>query len=388
MDKILKWIGLAILAIFLIINIFILISGRVYIYKGVFNTYLKGKTGPDIYDQNIFYSRTITTGKKQPWSFHESYNKHKITKKKLNGDSLEITSYLVIKDGKLLFEKYWEAANKNKLTNSFSAAKSIVNVLIGIAIQEGKIKSVKQKVGDFLPSYQEGKKNKITIENLLCMSGGLNWDESKSPLSHNAEGYYGEELEELVYGLEVISIPGKEYDYQGGCTLLLSLLLQKATGMNTGDYASQKLWSKIGAEQNALWSLDNEDGQEKAFCCFYATSRDFARIGQLFLNNGNWNGDQILPENYIMKSTVSNHLPDLMDGKIRNNYGWHWWVLNHKDLHVYYARGILGQYIICVPSKKLVIVRTGHIRGEIDHLNHPSDLYLYLDAALEMADKA
>ena len=388
MKRILKRIGLALLIIFLLVNLLIVISGKTYIYKGIVNTYLKGKTGPDIYDQDIFYNRTIETKAGQPWELHPNFNQFDISKEQLNGDSLEITSFLIVKDGQLLLEKYWESADENKLTNSFSAAKSIVSILIGIAIQEGKIENVDQKVGEFIPEYNKGKKAEITIRNLLCMSSGLNWEEGgKSPFSHNAEGYYGWDLPGLVDGLEMISDPGTAYDYQGGNTLLLSFVLRKATGMPMGEYASKKLWSKIGAEHNGLWNLDTEDGYEKAFCCFYATSRDFARLGQLYLNGGSWNNEQIVSKEFVKSSTAPHGLKDLIDGKVRNNYGWHWWIVDYKGHSIYYARGILGQYFICIPDQQLVIIRTGHIRDEKDHQNHPKDLYLYLDAALEIDEK-
>jgi hypothetical protein len=149
-------------------------------------------------------------------------------------------------------------------------------------------------------------KKHITIRHLLMMSSGLNWEESgKNPLSHNAASYYGTDLYGLTTNQFAIEKPGKRFEYQSGNSQLLGFIIKKATGKRVSDYASAKIWSKIGTESDAYWSLDKENGDEKSFCCIYGTSRDFARLGRLIKQNGVWNGQEIIPASY-MKDFLSN----------------------------------------------------------------------------------
>ncbi|MGZ4158485.1 MAG: serine hydrolase domain-containing protein, partial [Bacteroidia bacterium] len=161
-----------------------------------------------------------------------------------------------------------------------------------------------------------------------------------------------------------------------------------ATGKKISVYASEKLWQPIGAKNPAFWSLDHKDGMEKAYCCFNSNARDFARLGELYLDSGKWNGKQIISTEYVLNSTKCADLLDA-DGNKNDQYGYAWWIIpNYKGHYIFYARGILGQYILCIPDQKMVVVRLGRKRekgkpGE----NHPSDVYSYIDAALEMYGK-
>jgi CubicO group peptidase (beta-lactamase class C family) len=153
--------------------------------------------------------------------------------------------------------------------------------------------------------------------------------------------------------------------------------------MKIAEYASEKLWKPMGAEQAAQWSLDHENGDEKAYCCFYSNARDFARFGKLYLNNGNWNGVQLVPDQYVKDSVTPAPLLE-ESGKPNRCYGYSWWLLpGYKGHDIFYARGILGQYVIVIPDKKIIIVRLGHKRGERLPDNHVDDVYAYIDGILE-----
>jgi len=210
------------------------------------------------------------------------------------------------------FEAYWDGYGKDSYSNSFSMAKSIVSLLVGCAINDGYIRSIDDPVGNYLPEFAEGDKAKITIKHLLTMSSGLSWDESYSTLfSLTTKGYYGNNLSQLVLNQTVVKEPGKTFEYRSGDTQLLSLIIEKATGETLSDYASEKIWTKVGAEHDALWCLDRNDGVEKAFCCFNSNARDFARFGQLVLNQGMWNGEQIVPASYLAEAlTPATYLYD------------------------------------------------------------------------------
>jgi CubicO group peptidase (beta-lactamase class C family) len=142
---------------------------------------------------------------------------------------------------------------------------------------------------------------------------------------------------------------------------LLGLIVEKATGKSLSRYASEKLWQPLGAEHPALWSTDKKDGVEKAFCCFNSNARDFARIGQLMLDSGRWKGNEIISPDYYAQSITPCNIPD-NSGQPVNYYGYQWWLCPSFP-GVFYARGILGQYIIIIPSKNMVVVRLGHKRS-------------------------
>lgn len=137
----------------------------------------------------------------------------------------------------------------------------------------------------------------------------------------------------------------------------------------------------MGAEQTSYWSLDRENGIEKSYCCYYASGRDFARFGKLYLDSGKWNGQQIVSAEWVQQSIRPADLLD-EDGKKNDRYGYCWWITEHEGHYVYYMRGILGQYVICVPDKDLIVVRTGHKRGDKRN-DQPLDLYEYIDVAFD-----
>lgn len=366
LKKSLRFLGFFLLAIFITANLFILLSGRFYLYKGISYTYLSGKTGPTIYDLPVFEHSTIKKSKiVKEWRKNPNYNSATIPssyEKFL--EKLETKAFLVFRGDEILFEKYWDGHKINTVSNSFSAAKTVVALLIGAALDEGKIKSIDEKVGTYIPEFNEGGKEKITIRHLLMMAAGLDWEESgKNPLSENAESYYGTDLYGLVTRQQAIEKPGVRFEYQSGDSQLLGYIVEKATREDLSTYAQDKIWSKIGTEHNAYWSLDKKDGDEKAFCCMYATARDFGRLGKLILQKGKWGNQTVISENY-MNELFKNPNLTTEEGVPNLRYGLHIWTyLGNPSAPVYYCRGILGQYIISIPSKNLVIVRLGSKRG-------------------------
>ncbi len=342
---------------------------------------------PNIDDYKIFYNRTIEAGEYHPWQISEDYNQFEMSSKTRSIiEQYKPVAFLVIQDEKIKYEEYWDGYDEHSLSNSFSAGKSIVGLLIGIALDEGKIKSLDQPVGDFLPVFQKGRNAELTIRDLLTMSSGLNWDEAySSPFSMTTVAYYGEDLPGLINSLEVVETPGKEFDYLSGNTEVLAMIIEAATGKRMADYASEKIWKHIGARYDALWCLDSEDGMEKAYCCFNSNARDFARFGQLVLNKGKWNDNQIISEEYLKEATSpASYLVDKGDKKPISFYGFQWWIIHYKGHTIPYMRGILGQYVFAIPEKNAVVVRLGHERSKEYIGHHTKDVNQYLDAAFEM----
>ena len=356
----------------------ILISGNAYIYKTLIYTY------PGIDDINIFNTRIINDRGPQPWPVSTQYNKNKLSDELINElNRNESVAFLVIKNDSVLYEQYWDNYVQNSLSNSFSVAKSIVSVLVGIAIRDGLI-SLDDSVGKYIPEYKNGANSKLKIRHLLTMSSGLNWDESYNSLfSKTTEAYYGNDLAGLVNHLKVIDEPGKIFQYMSCNTVLLAMIISKVSGITISDYATKFLWKPIGATQPAFWSLDHNEGLEKAYCCFYSTARDFAKIGKLYIDSGKWNGRVIVPYNYLKESISPNGCVD-ENGIPVDFYGYHWWLLNLPGQKIYYARGILGQYIIIIPEEKIIIVRLGKLRGEKDNNNNYTDMMVYTKGVINI----
>jgi len=376
-----------------ILKISLYIIGVCLVFYFAAPDYLLGalqRLGPRIDDYTFFENRVIEAGEYDQWAIDNNYNK--ITLPEAFHENIEHydpVAFLVIQNEKIKYEEYWDGYNENSLSNSFSAAKSVVALMIGIALDEGKIKSLDQPVGDFLPEYSEGSRKELTIRQVLTMSSGLNWEEKyTTPFSTTARAYYGSNIAELVTDLEVVEKPGVYFDYLSGNTQILAMVIESATGQRISQLASEKIWKRIGASQDALWCLDKEDGMEKAYCCFNTNARDFARFGQLVLNNGIWNNEVLISEDYILEATTAKeYLLDKRDNQPVDFYGYQWWIIEYKGLKIPYMRGILGQYIFSIREKNAVVVRLGHDRSSEFIGKHPEDVYLYLDAAFIILDQ-
>jgi CubicO group peptidase (beta-lactamase class C family) len=394
MKKTIRYTLLGLLSIFILLNLIILISGKGYLYKGISATYLRGQSGPGIYDTAVFYNAEITTDNVDNWNYSLRRNILLDTEKSTLSE-VKTTSFLVVHRGRILLEEYFENHTEFTRSNSFSMAKSIVALLIGIMKDEGVIKSLDDPISDYLPHIDD---SYVTIRHLLAMTSGMQWDESgKNPLSDNAAAYYGKNIEEMMRNAVFSYYPDKKFYYASGNTQMLAKILFRATGQKVSELAETYIWQKIGAEKNALWSLSRKDGMEKAFCCFYATTRDFARIGQLILNNGKWNNQTIIQEETL--NELTNHSTSLGGDIINHRYGLHFWIVDHPEHKIVYARGILGQYIIVIPDLDVVIVRTGHERKDKFSVplakdgkkpenfyldDHPEDLFEYIAIAKRM----
>jgi CubicO group peptidase (beta-lactamase class C family) len=356
------------------------ITGYTYIFKTLIYQY------PDINDLEIFQSRIVAEKNGKEWPVSSEYNKLKLP---ANLSSVlashQTVAFLIIKNDSIVQEEYNDNYNNNSQSNSFSMAKSIVGILTGIAASEGKF-MLDDKAGKFLPFLSRPPSDQLTIRHLLMMGSGLNWNESYNSLfSKTTEAYYGTDLTRQMERLKVIRKPGEEYEYMSCNTVLLAMIISATTGKTISEYASEKLWIPLQAEHPAYWSLDQADGIEKSYCCFYSTARDFARIGKLYLDSGRYNGQQIVPSEYVSQSLTPNGLIDKQKQKV-DYYGYHWWITERRGHRIFYARGILGQYIVVIPDERMIIVRLGNKRGEKIG-NHYSDFQAYVDGALDMYGK-
>lgn len=324
----------------------------------------------------------------QPWLFDSAYNKKEIPKNLMTIiDSNDTHAFLVLQNNKLVYEKYWDGYDTSRLSGSFSAAKSIISLLIGIALDEGKIKSLDEAVADYIPHFKTNGLEKIRIKDLLTMSSGTNYNESdKGYFSLNAYGYYGDDEEYMVNMMERKEAPGKYWQYRSGDTQVLGLIVEKVFNTSISNLVSEKFMKPMGAESDGLWLLDGAKKHEKAFCCFNAVARDYARFGQLVLNKGKWNDKQLVSEKYINEATTpAFYLKDRYEqDKPVDFYGYQYWMVDHNGVHAIAQNGLFGQYVYIIPAKNAVVVRLGESKVTKAIHHHQPENFTYIDAALSI----
>ena len=366
-----------------VIILIIYMSGYNYLFKGIRLTYLKGESSSTIADGTYFPSHIISKGNPKPWPADINYNKKPLSQElEKHLKDTESVSFLVIQHGKLLQEHYWDHYKRSTASNSFSMAKTVTVLLLGKAIDDGRIMNVNQKFTDFYPEFSEKEfGSQLTLEHLASMEAGLDWKENyKNPFGPNAASYYGFALADVVFQKKFKQNPGEKFEYQSGATQLLGFAVGRAVGMPLADYASAKLWKPLGMEQNAAWSTD-ETGVEKTFCCIQSNARDFAKLGSLLLNKGKFENMPLIDENFIGKMITPAE-------QSNGAYGLGIWTNYDTHINHYYLYGLYGQYVIVVPEYDMIVVRLGHKEGEKkDSKSRPKEVEFYIGEALKLAEK-
>jgi CubicO group peptidase (beta-lactamase class C family) len=368
------------LALIAFANLLVVLTDSTFLYPALYHNF------PNIDDYEFFDNRTISkSSQPQPWGISSKYNKKELAPS-LTAKLAELKSvaFVVIKDDSIVTEKYWDGYSAKSFSNSFSAAKSHVSALIGIALKEGKIKSLDDPIANYVPSFKTNGKEKIKIIDVLKMSSGLNWEESYAgPLSMTTEAYYGDDIEGIINGLKPASPAGQKFKYLSGDTQVLAMVLKGATGKSLSELAEEKIWEPLGYENDAFWSVDKKEGVEKAYCCINSNARDFAKIAKLYMQNGQWNGQQLLDSSFVQASIS----PAAYQKETAGFYGYMWWLFDENTdntQNVFYARGILGQYIIAIPEKNIIIVRLGHLRDKNKTHRHPREIGIMVNAVNAM----
>lgn len=320
----------------------------------------------DIKDHKKFQSRPLNANAS---SFNfQTTNKGKFPKE-LNNipfdkylEDNKTVAFLIIKNDTIQYEKYFKGYDKESIVPSFSMAKSVTSILIGCAIDEGLIKSVDEPITNYIPELKKNGFDKVTIKHLLQMTSGIKFNESYvNPFGDAASFYYGLNLRKEIGKMKLKTEPGKKFEYVSGNTQLLGLVLERSLKEKTiTSYLQEKIWTPLEMEYDASWSIDRKkNGLEKTFCCLNARARDFAKIGRLYKNKGNWNGKQIVSQKWVEESTKL----DTSNGSA-NFYQYQWWLPTPNE--DFMAEGILGQFVYVNPSKDLIIVRLGKKEGKAD----------------------
>jgi len=342
-----------------------------------------------IHDYKTHPTRLVASGgAPQYWPLDSNFNKGVIADSLLQiMDSNDTHAFLVFQDGKLLYEKYWDGYTPKTLSGSFSAAKSIISLLIGIALDEGKIKSLEEPVGNYVPHFKEAGLEKVRIKDLLTMSSGTNYKESdKSYFSLNAYGYYGDDEEYMVNKMAFKEPAGQHWEYRSGDTQVLGLIVEKVFGQNISNLVSERFLKPMGAEEDALWLLDGAKKHEKAFCCFNGVARDYARFGELILHNGNWKGKQIVSEKYVKEATTpASYLKDPNENENPVDfYGYQYWMAQEQGHDIVFQNGLFGQYVYVIRDKNAVVVRLGESKVTKPIHHHQPEIFAYAAAALSI----
>lgn len=342
----------------------LLATGNEHILYGLPSTYFSGNSRPDINDFRHHTVRRVIAGDPQPWSERllETASLPETDLRFL--DSLESAAFLVVYRDTLIFEWYGEGCQPTSLINSFSMAKSFTSMAIGAAVDRGAV-AIDEPVATYLPRFNEGESKQMTVRHVLQMRSGIDFGESyANPFGYQAKAYFGKKLWELTEPYRASQPPGTEWKYEGGNTVILNEVLTAATGDVLSEAFSRDIWQHIGAEADAHWAIDREDGHERAFSAFFSTARDFARIGRLMMHKGNWNGRQLLSEAWVSASLEPVGVRGV-DGEPVDNYGFQWWLApQHVRPWHFSARGMRGQYIVVLPEEELVVVRFGSKRIE------------------------
>jgi CubicO group peptidase (beta-lactamase class C family) len=273
-------------------------------------------------------------------------------------------AFVVVHRDRLVAERYFDDATRESLETSFSAAKSFVSTLVGIAIDEGLIGSVDDPVTKYLPELaaRDPRFRQITLRHLLTMSSGIRYEEGGFPsLGDDTYTYYGTDLRDLALErTEIEQPPGLAWQYNNYHPLLLGLVLERTTETSVSDFMARKLWQPLGAEADATWNLDSKSsGLEKLESGLNATAADYARFGLLFLHRGEWNGRRIVSEDWVRAATRA----DTTAGPASYfGYGYFWW-LDAERPGRFYAMGKYGQYVYVAPDADAVVVRLGRDWG-------------------------
>lgn len=274
----------------------------------------------------------------------------------INRQGLNLHSLLIVRNGYLVSETYFQTFEAGQTHELYSCTKSFIATLVGIAIDQGYISRIDQKVLDFFPGKAfenlDARKKNMTLDNLLTMTSGLDWVESDSAYR---ELYFSNDWVKDVLDMPMREAPGSRFNYCSGCSHLLSAIVQGQTGLNTRDFADKNLFQPLGI-RNYTWDSDRT-GIPIGGWGLKLTSRDMAKLGFLYLHQGAWDGKQLVSAQWIETATQKHVETD--DGQL--GYGYQWWI--YPSLEAYTALGRYGQMIFVIPSLNLVIVTTADLES-------------------------
>ena len=344
--------------------------------------------------QEIVYGGLLAQAPTAP---QDSIDPAAITKAEAYAQATDSIAFLIYHRGAIRYEKYFPGYGADFRTDSFSGHKTIMALLFGAAIADGFVDSVNEPAAKYLPEFAGDVRRDIRIRDLLQMASGL--QVPRFPGLTSIRLISGSDITRTALSLPQEKPPGTDFQYSNVNAELLGLIIQRATGRRYADYLSKRLWSRIGAPPAALW-LDHEGGMPRTFCCIYTTARGWLQVGRLILGNGRIDGEQVIPAAWIKAMTTPS--PN------NPNYGYQVWLgsppgterkYNDKTIKAYhsepfavadmiYIDGFGGQRVYIVPSRDLIVIRTGKAQTNWDDAVIPNAILRGLRPDPARADNA
>ena len=307
-------------------------------------------------------------------------------------DSSYTQGFLFIQNDTIQYENYGRGQQEDTKHISWSMAKSYVSALFGIAIEEGYIKSINQTVNEYLPELKGSGYDNVKIKDVLQMSSGVKFNEDysdpKSDINRYWEGFvFGGSQDEFAATLENERPPGTYNKYVSIDTHVLGMIIVKATGKSIAEYLEEKIWKPIGNEYDAYWLADGY-GMEQANGGLNASLRDFAKLGRLYLNKGNWEGKQIVPTKWIEQSTSITEeylMPQSENSESKGiGYGYQWWIPDGTEGE-FMAIGVFNQHIYVNPTTNTIIVKNSANKNYYDGNNPYASTRTHLELYRKLA---
>jgi CubicO group peptidase (beta-lactamase class C family)/dienelactone hydrolase len=390
--KIMKSLGIALSAIALVVAIFVA-------YKFTYIKRIATSMGTEQVREVDWYEPKIAMqAAKKPEKIIFTQPQNTSTDRQF-ADAIEYaqdinsSAFLVWQGGELIVDKYWAPYDKNSYTQTHSIHKSLLSMLVGIAIDEGAITSIDDPVSKYLGHWIEQPLGQISVKNLLNMTSGLGEEPASFFLfSHFLRLLNETDISAVAQSLPQSVAPGQEFEYINNNPQLLVDVLESATGQSYETYLQDKIWSKVAESKGYLW-MDREDGTPHGYCCLIAKPEDLLRLGMLVLNHGQVNGQQVVPKQWLEEATAPS--------KMNPNYGYLMWLgspyVEHRKysaksafsvLHsepylaedIIYFDGFGGQRVYIIPSRDLIIVRVGEMRMDFDDALLPNRVIAALEA--------
>ena len=386
--KVLKRFGIALVAIVALLVFWVAAGAVVYSPQYVYRT-LKSRES-SVEDYLTGFPNRPLSASAEPFAFTEAPSPEAGRALETVFDTTDLDAFLadtetqaliVIKDDAILYEGYGHGFERDSMATSFSVAKSFDSALVGMAIDEGFISSVDDPVSVYLPELLERDPDfgRITIKDLLLMASGLDYQEFRWWLFNGDDPlttYYPDQREISLNNINIVDPPAQYFLYNKYHPQLLGMILERTTGMSVTEYTQTRLWDRIGMEYDGAWALDSEEsGFEKMEAGLNARPIDFAKLGRLFLNEGNWDGEQVVSAEWVVESTSLD--PDRHNA---DYYSHAWGPFVYDDGNGYYkfmwygllrdgepadfaAEGDHGQYIYVSPANDVIVVRNGDEYG-------------------------
>ncbi len=299
-----------------------------------------------------------------------------------------LDSLLIVRNGKLVIEEYFRRFSGDRIHTLQSVSKSFTSALVGIAIDRGEFKGVDENLLDFFPDKStienlDERKRAITLQDLFTMRSGTDYNENSSNSPHHQLNRLSTGWDTFYLNRPMVSEPGTRFLYDSGAVIVTSMLLKIRTGKHADAYAQEHLFPQLDIEKS-FW-IKNQEGHPHTGGGLNLRPQDMAKLGQLYLQMGEWEGKQVVPADWVKESSKK-HV-DLTGRGHVIGYGYWWWIMEPDpegsgQENIYAAMGFRAQYIFVIPEHDMVVVVTGDTRTRTDQHKPIEFLYTHILPAL------